>query len=232
MTVFIRCFAALSVVFAASACAYTGAGLDNPAVRKFSWFSLVEGEDIRAACAPDSIDQFRLVYNGLYEEQLRVYAISGFSRGDGTYRAHVIEPANLAAGITLDDPMRPWRGKEAERRLSPEEYQRLLRSFEASGMFEPPPVGLELPSNRFYWTAAMCRGGVYHFTAWRHPSPRYDRLVFDKELLALDATGVPYLAPHPIRPDPQERHRIENQQQIYFSLRVGERGLTGSGGLF
>jgi hypothetical protein len=216
---------------ALASCAYRPGGLDNPASRKFSWFSYVEGEDIRNSCGQGTADRFRLVYNGLYEEQIRTYEIAGFSRGDGNFKVHVVEPANLAAGITLDDLMAPWRGKDAEMRLSPEDYRTLLRSFEASGMFEPPPVGLELPSNRFYWTAAMCRGGVYHFTAWRHPSPRFDRLAFVPELLKFDLTGVPYLQPRQMKFDPQEQHRILNQQQIFFTLKVSENGLVG-GSLF
>ena len=64
-------------------CTYRG-DIDNPAVRKVSWFSYLDGTDIRTACAEGAPDSYRLVYNGRYEEQLRSYEITADGAG-GAY---------------------------------------------------------------------------------------------------------------------------------------------------
>src|SRR5688572_17659370 len=73
-------------------CAYHGdsvSDLDNPAVQKFAWFSFLDGHDIREACAalgPKAPARYRLVYNGQYEKQLRVYEIEAQPSGGANLR--------------------------------------------------------------------------------------------------------------------------------------------------
>src|SRR3982750_1992701 len=68
-------------------CAYYGdaaTDIDNPAVQKFAWFSFLDGHDIREACAalgPKAPARYRLIYNGQYEKQLRVYEIDAVPSG-------------------------------------------------------------------------------------------------------------------------------------------------------
>jgi len=51
-------------------------------VRSLNWFSYVAAEDIRAACRPGGRNRLRLVYNALWEEQVRAYEV--FLQPDGT----------------------------------------------------------------------------------------------------------------------------------------------------
>src|SRR5690242_4629021 len=90
-------FMALSLsgaVFGALAgCVYHGdsaSDLNNPAVQKFAWFSFLDGNDIREACAalgPKAPAHYRLTYNGQYDKQLRTYEINAAPSGGGTLRA-------------------------------------------------------------------------------------------------------------------------------------------------
>ena len=62
------------IVIILSACSYKG-GEDQPAIRKFTWFSYVKADDIRTECNNSTNPQYRFVYNGVYNEQVRTYDI-------------------------------------------------------------------------------------------------------------------------------------------------------------
>src|SRR5437762_456402 len=66
--------------------------VEQPIVRSFNWFSYVGGDDIRAACGKDGRDRLRLVYNAIYDEQVRTYEI--FLQPDGT--------AGMTTGVLAD----------------------------------------------------------------------------------------------------------------------------------
>jgi len=56
--------------------------VEQPIVRSFNWFSYVGGDDIRSACEPGGRNRVRLIYNALWEEQVRAYDV--FLQPDGT----------------------------------------------------------------------------------------------------------------------------------------------------
>src|SRR6185295_10649270 len=56
--------------------------VDQPVVRSLNWFAYVAADDIRAACQPGGRNRLRLVYNALWEEQVRTYEV--FLQPDGT----------------------------------------------------------------------------------------------------------------------------------------------------
>src|SRR6185312_8011996 len=66
--------------------------VDMPVVRSLNWFGYVGGDDIRAACRPGGRSRVRLVYNALWEEQVRTYEV--FLQPDGT--------AGLNIGVLAD----------------------------------------------------------------------------------------------------------------------------------
>ncbi len=209
---------AMTALLLLSGCAYQGSGVDNPVVRKFTWFSFVEGGDLRAACGPGAADRYRVVYNGVYDEQVRIYELDGHR-----LRHRVIGDPDLLRGLALADPLDPWRGEGAERVLDPATRDRLVAALADSGAFAAPNVGLELPSRSFYWTAASCHRGEYRFNAWRWPNPDFRRLSLDEALLSLDRTGVPLNPPRAVA----DRY---NDTDYYgdFNLRVGADGLWGN----
>jgi len=208
-------------------CTYRG-DIDNPVVRKVSWFSYLDGTDIRAACAEGTPDRFRLVYNGRYQEQARSYE----STADGTGGAYLVARARGRAGafnISLDDVFAPWRWRRSDTQLSPAEYRQFLDLLEKSGQFAGAPAGLRLFSGDFYWVGSACRNGAFTYHAWLYSRDRFVDARFADFLFAHDRTELPVNPPRKI---PASEYlgpmgRQEDQTQIRFWLQVREDGLGG-----
>lgn len=219
---------ALVLVSLTLGCAYRG-GTDEPVLRRATWFSYLDGGGIREACVPGTIDRYRLVYNARYNEQLRSYEITGDGAGGGIVVSRAIEEANLAE-IRLDDLQAPWRWKRAESRFTPAEMRSFTEALAQSGLFDPPPDGLRLHSWAFYWVASGCRNGEFHFSAWTHPSARWEALTFPELLFANDETGV---AVNRARKLPAAERfgppggREERGAEARFTLQVDGSGLGG-----
>ena len=186
--------ALLTPLVVLAACGYAPGDIGNPLARKVTWFSFVAGDDVRTACRPGAPDQFRIVYNGVWAEQVRIYEI-GFGG------PHQLDQRVIGAGrvdeLSISDPLLAWRGTSASLTLSAEEYATLLRDLDQSGAYRSPDTTLTLAGNDFYWVAATCHEGAFHLTAWLYPSDGFSRATFPTWLIALDKTGVPFNPPRP-----------------------------------
>ncbi len=211
-----------------SACTYSG-GIEQPGVQKTSWFSYLNGDDIRQACVADGVPRWRLIYNGQYAEQVRSYELVGDGHGGATYTARVQTPASLTR-LTLDNPLEPWAWKTSQVLLSPPEVQGFETALRRSGAYGPTPSGLRLHSRNFYWILIACRDGQIHYNAWLHPSERWERIVFDDWLLRFDETGVPLRPPRYVDPSERLRDRVtrgDDDSSYNFDMTVGDNGLKG-----
>lgn len=217
-----RVATAMLAVAALASCTYAGSDIGSPLERKVYWFSFVAGDDIRQTCAPGTPDRTRLVYNAVYDEQLRIYEVDALRR---VLVSRAVAQGN-AARLTLDDPLAPWRAVEARTQLDEAGYDRLAASFAEGGMFAPPPVGLELPSRSYHWTAAFCKDGRYGFTAWKYPSASFAAMGFDRALFALDTTGVPVNEAKEVGYDPLWEVKARRLEVPVFTLKVGAHGLV------
>ncbi len=214
-------------------CAYRGE-IDDPVTIKATWFSYLNGDDIRAACVPGAEPWYRLVYNGAYDEQLRAYEVAGEGAGGALFTARVMTGRGLnVTNISLADLTAVGGWTKAQDRLSPSELAEFEGRLEDSDAFGPTPAGLRLASEQFYWIASLCRDGRFHFNAWRYRSARYDRLSFPAGLLDHDRTGI---AVNPPREDAGvvlARNKIARDDgRRAFSLTVAENGLAGHITLF
>ncbi|MBK8177286.1 MAG: hypothetical protein IPK66_19145 [Rhodospirillales bacterium] len=72
-----------------SSCSY--AGHDDALSQRFTWFSYINGDDIRAL-RKGSTDLYRFVYNGIYIKQARTYDIAPAAAG------RRFRPARAGAG--------------------------------------------------------------------------------------------------------------------------------------
>jgi hypothetical protein len=208
-------------------CTYRG-DIDNPVVRKVTWFSYLDGTDIRSACTQGAPDSYRLVYNARYEEQLRSYEITPDGAGGGYLVARAKGRAN-AFDISLGDVLAPWRWQRSQAHLSPAEFQQFVALVERSDQFAGAPVGLRLFSGDFYWVGSACRDGAFHYHAWAFSNDGFTRVRFAEFLFKHDQTG---LAVNPPRTIPASEFlgpqgRQEDQTQIRFWLQVHEDGLGG-----
>lgn len=212
----------LTLALPVAGCAYGGGDMGDPLTRKFHWFSYVAGDDIRAACQPGTPDRFRLVYNGRYDQQLRMYQLDSVRR---VLSVKVTAPG-AAAALSGDDLLGPWRAKDATVALDQAGYEAMVASFAAAGLFGPPAVGRELPSHGFHWSAAACRDGRFHFTGWAYPETDLTALPFAARLFAADPTGVAVNPPGPIPFDPQYEDRLRRGEVTSFRLKVGADGMV------
>jgi hypothetical protein len=196
---------------------------DPPILRSLYWFRYVAGRDIRDLCVPGSPLRLRVVYNALFNDQVRTYDIE--RRPDGTARIMArayVDIGNVSQiGVSrLGDLMAPWEPKRSERVLAPAELARLMHALQDSAAFGPPPRGLELPSNDFWWTVASCRDGRWGFQAYHHPTDGFARIRFADVLYAFDGTGVRPSAPRRLEPAEFRGERTRN-----WRLAVGADGL-------
>lgn len=212
----------LVLAAALSGCAYTGGDVGNPLFRKVQWLSFVEGGDIREACVAGSPEHFRLVYNALWDQQVRFYEWDSTAR---TLKiSSITHPGNVVT-VELDDPLSPWRADTASVPLDQTAQDGLAAALDLSGAFGPPAVGLQLPSRSYYWTAASCRLGKYSFTAWAHPSAAYDAARFPAALAALDPGRDKIIPPGPVAFDPFRENDRRRGPLGDFTLKVGVNGL-------
>ncbi|MGH6946807.1 MAG: hypothetical protein ACREDZ_05720 [Kiloniellales bacterium] len=207
-------------------CAYSGR-IDQSWTQKATWFSYLNGDDMRARCAAGGGEEYRLVLNASYNEQLRSYEIRALPEGGALLTARVQSGSGIPVSrIALDDPLAALRWTKAETRLSQADFERLRAALTSDGLGDPPPAGLRLHSDEFYWLASGCRDGATLFHAWTYDSPDYAGLAFPQQLLAHDDTGLAVNPPHP--PKRTARHRTrDNDTQLYFQLQVGQNGLAG-----
>jgi hypothetical protein len=208
-------------------CTYRG-DIDNPAVRKASWFSYLDGTDIRTACVEGAPDSFRLVYNGRYEEQVRSYEITADGAG-GAYLTARAKGRTNAFDVSLDDVLAPWRWQRSQTRLAPAEFQQFGALLEQSGQFAGAPEGLRLFSGDFYWVGSACRNGAFHYHAWAFSSDGFAQVRFADFLFKHDQTGLAVNQPRAIPASEflGPAGRPEDQTQTRFWLQVQKDGLGG-----
>lgn len=204
-----------------TACAYEGGDIGNPFRRKAQWFSFVAGEDLAASCTAGSPDRFRLVYNALWEKQVRIYEWDA----GGPLRIRSLQRGGNLIYLSLEDPLAPWRTEDAEVPLDAAARGRLTAALAEAGAFGPPAVGLELPSHSYYWTSASCRNGAYVFTGWTYPSAAYAAARFPAELAALDPGREAIARPEPVPVDPFREYDRKRGAVTEFTLKVGKSGL-------
>jgi hypothetical protein len=221
-------------------CAYHGdaaSNLDNPAVQKFTWFSFLDGSDIREACSalgPNAPARYRLVYNGQYEKQLRIYEIEAAPGGGASLRARSKGGNNLANWWVADsaDLLAPWRWRESTAALSPAEMTQFHKALTDSGFASGAPQGLRLPSQDFYWVASGCEAGQFHFYAWRAKRGSLDAAAFQDFLLRHDGTGLAFRKPYVLPVEESSEHRPAGGKggrnpSSNFTVEVSGEGIGG-----
>lgn len=212
-----------------AACAYQGA-IDRPVTLKLTWFSYLNGDDMRQTCVPGAPESYRLVYNGNYNEQLRSYEVAGDGAGSGFYTARVMTGGGLdVSKFSISDPQAVAGWTVTQAVLAPANMADLEAALDKSGAFAPAPNGLRIASEQFFWISAACHQGVFYFNAWLNPSDRFSRLVFPEILLRYDRTEIAVNPPRVVVPaDRQSASGGGHRPQPRFNLRIGENGLDNS----
>ena len=217
-----------------AACTYRG-DIDNPATIKATWFSYLNGDDIRETCVEGAAPRYRLVYNADYNEQIRSYEVTSDGAGGAGLTVRVQGRSGLnASRLTLSDPLGWARWTTSQMALDEAALNRLDKALAESGAFESAPTGLRLFSKETYWVSSLCKDGVFHFNAWRFPSARFDAITFDALLFERDATEIAVRPPRAVSPGERSDARKPRNRQSddetgsFFNLQVGENGLAGN----
>ena len=230
--------AALGLTFAIAGAGWAqrpAPSVDQPVVRSLNWFAYVASEDIRSGCRPGSRNRMRLVYNALWEEQVRTYELILQPDGTAALNAGVLVDQGAATNVSsifiseFGDVTGPWRMRRGRRLLSPGETSELVGLFQASAAFGPPRDGLRLPDNDFWWTVASCRDGVWGFQAYHYPTDRFTNVRFAEKLFALDNVGIAVNRPRNLEPAELRRDpnmlRPGRERADRWMLVVGKDGL-------
>lgn len=205
--------------------------VDPPIVRSFNWFSYVGGNDIREACGRDGRNRLRLIYNAIYDEQVRTYEVFLQPDGSAGLDIGVLADQGVVGNLRISDAgdvLGPWRMRRGQRILAPAETSELLGLLQASNGFGPPRDGLRLPDVDFWWTIASCRAGVWGFQAYHYPTDGFTNVLFASRLFSFDTVPVPVNPPRKLEPAELRRdwnappnHWKANQ----WTLTVGKDGL-------
>lgn len=196
------------------ACTYRTGYEENPITRSFAWFSYLNADDIRTQCAGGGPDRYRIVYNAVWQEQVRTYDFT--VRGEGSdFVVQVRGSADFSNPIPLDDLLKPWRGETRRGRIGRDELSAVQAALRESGFYEPVPQGLRVQSWGFFWVAAACEDGRFRFNAWAYPSERFEKVVLATPLRAVDGTGIPFNPPRETwEPDREEDKDIDRYQLV------------------
>ena len=220
-----------------AACTTFKGSVDNPVERSLTWFSFVAGDDIRAACATDSVDHYRFVYNAVYERQIRAYELRlGADGADQTSRART--KAGNVANFQLRNPLGPWELRRSDAQLTNAEVAAILDGLQQDiqdapasagpvylaashrdGLQQdiqdaPASAGQRLRSNKFYWAVAACEAGVFRLHAFEQDRVEIEALAFRGLLLAHDTTEVKFF----------EAEQIEGFSDNAFEIRINRTG--------
>jgi hypothetical protein len=207
--------------------------IETPVTRTFKWFGYVAGDDIRAACGRDNRNRIRLVYNALWEEQVRTYDINLPADGTSAFTTRVIAEQGVVSNILIsdwNDITSPWNAKRGERLLDRAQTAEVMGLLQQSAAFGPPREGMRLPDNDFWWTAASCLNGRWGFQAWHFPTDRFANVRFADKLFTYDpVTAVPVSRPRPLEPAEVRRNMQFGSQRDRadrWMLVVGKDGLA------
>lgn len=197
--------------------------ISNPVVRKVAYFSYLNGDDIRAQCHPGADDHLRVVFNGRYNDQVRIYNLTS-DAGRPVLHEKILTDTVVNQGFTINDLGSRLSGQDYTTRLSASEARALWSAMDKAGTFAPPVEGTRLQSDTLWWLAVGCHGGQPFFHTWRQTRdsgvPSFFQAISEK-----DPSGLPF--PSADTP-PLTRFDSPSDRSKYtsFTLEVGSGGLV------
>lgn len=216
----------LALAMVIAGCSYDGPA-GNFFSQRLSFFSYLNGDDIREACEAGEPDRHRFVYVANFRRQTRMYDVEPTPRG--AVLRQQVDRGLLLNTLRLDQLLSVGAPARAAVPLSQEEMAELEEAMFVSGVFNPPPVGLRLDSEGFFWVVTGCHRGDYFLTGYRYPSNRWDDIRFDEFLFARDRLDARIRRPPgrlPNLPLGGCRQRTQRDGPC-FTVEVGEDGLVG-----
>jgi hypothetical protein len=188
-----RWFAACLVLVLA-ACAAQGPAT-NTFVMRYQWLNYVEGNDIKSLCEPGAPARIRLIYNAVFTEEVRTYDLTAVDQGSTamTTRRWTGSSAITLRNGSFTNSMAP---QEGEAYIGPDDTRAIVAALDASGFYAPPPDGLTLRSDDFFWVGTACIDGEFMVQAY--PKDRFGDIRFAGLLAGFDPIQAPLPEPRPL----------------------------------
>ena len=224
---FFNGFINLFVILLLLSCSYDG-GVEHPVIRKFSWFSYIAAEDIQKRCDRSFGSEYRFVYNGVYDEQVRTYDIFPASNDRYDIKTNVTGEAEFSS-ISLDlehpDLFKPWRPKSSVTNVSAKDIAILEKTLKNIGFFTSRPPLRALSSSEFYWVVSACIDGKFNQNAYFWPDERFTKAQFPKLLNMWDFTDVPINQPRQSSNLNDSGAADNDNHKSHFNLNFNRYGL-------
>jgi hypothetical protein len=184
-------FAVALLTFVLAGCAAQGPAT-NTFVMRYQWLNYIQGEDIKALCEPGATARVRLIYNAIFTEEVRTYDLTAVDQGATSMatRRWTGESAITLRGGSFEGSMAP---QEGEAYIGPADTQAIVAALDASGFYAPPPEGLVLRSDDFFWAGSACIDGVFMVQAY--PKERFADIMFAGLLAQFDPIQDPLPEP-------------------------------------
>ena len=217
------------IVIILSACSYKG-GEDQPAIRKFTWFSYVKADDIRTECNNSTNPQYRFVYNGVYNEQVRTYDIYQVKKDRYQIKINVTEEADISSiklNFEVPDLFQPWRPKISVADVPAKQIDILERTLRDIGFFDSLPPRGNLTSTNFYWVVSACIDRKFTQNAYIWPEEKFINAVFPELLSIWDFTDIPINPPRETSNFGIYGTTETKDFRNHFNLKFGSDGFLG-----
>ncbi|MEM7122946.1 MAG: hypothetical protein AAF563_16825 [Pseudomonadota bacterium] len=178
---------------------------------RFRWLSYVQGNDIQEQCTPGSPARIRLIYNAIFTEETRTFDLTAVDQGATQMTTRLwrgTDTITLRSGSFLGavDP-----AGEGDAYIDPEGTRAIVAALDASGFYGPPPNGLMLRSDDYFWVGSACIDGVFMVQAY--PKDQFDRIAFAQLLASFDPIQRPLPVPRALDLPPLNSLGTGNPQQ-------------------
>ncbi len=215
---------ALTTMALLGGCAFTqNSDIANPVVRKASWFSYLNANDIRTACSAGQAEgQIRIVYNADYYKEVRSFDVLPQPGNDGfVIESHVFGPIDVSdLNVSLRSPLGAFSGNPVRHSITRQQYLTLTDALQQDGFGTQDRDGLRLNSENYYWVALGCSGQHMTLAAWTSAKDNLGDLHFPNVLEKISGQSSPLpAAPGPDavnNPDPIYSSRKEQQDRNFY----------------
>ncbi|WP_339778751.1 hypothetical protein [uncultured Thalassospira sp.] len=167
---FLKFATALATAAILGGCSYTATSdIANPVVRKASWFSYLNADDLRVACsAGEAEGRIRIVYNADYYKDVRTFDITPQTGTDNFMLvSHMFGPLDVSEmNVSVRSPLGAFSGEPARQTLTRQQYLTLTDALQQDGFGTQSREGLRLHSEDYYWVALGCSQKQMTLAAW------------------------------------------------------------------
>ncbi|MEQ9128726.1 MAG: hypothetical protein RIF31_10700 [Thalassospira sp.] len=152
-------------------CTFTqNSDVSNPLVRKSTWFSYLNADDLRVACsAGDAEGRIRIIYNADYYKEVRVFELNPqLANQQFELTSRVFGPAQVSnINVEVTAPLGAFSGDVTTDVIDRDGYLKITDALQNDGFgTQQQRDGVRLYSDDYYWVALGCSSGYVTLGTW------------------------------------------------------------------